>query len=264
MGNFMQPELHVVVGHPYSDIGKGWITSSVAAQLGSETPVLKIDPMLSPAFPHELGVVMDGAVVTDDVNTYTARGLSFKPERNIVIGGWMAEALGCAALSAGRLGSEAPKITYADLEKRLASTMNDLIGEGNTGVIEIGGCPDDQEAYLPAAAVRAMSHSRRVMLHLVTAFDYSSFNDGRIEAKTRPPVRAIESTMKTYWGTPLDALRVYVRRANVPTKISDEILKNAMNKIAFKTQLDPNQVTFVPNVSSPEELDEYVKLPDQV
>lgn len=37
MGNFMQPELHVVVGHPYSDIGKGWITSSVAAQLGSET-----------------------------------------------------------------------------------------------------------------------------------------------------------------------------------------------------------------------------------
>lgn len=258
MSDILRPELHVVVGHPWSDIGKGWVTSSVAAQLGEDTPVLKIDPMLSPTFPAELGVTMGGGVVSDDVRTYEERGLSFLPERNIVIGGWMAEALGTAALAAGRLGSEAPKITYADLEQRLASTMENLIGEGQTGVIEVGGCTDDQEAYLPAAAVRIMSHERDLRLHLVTAYDFSTLAEGQHEVKMRPPVRAIEATMKTYWGTALNSLTVHIRRANVPEDIDDDTLRQATKKVAFKTQLDPRRVKFIPNVSSPSELDEFV------
>lgn len=173
-------ELHVVVGHPYSDIGKGWVASSIGAQLGSETPIIKIDPMLSPGFPAELGISIGGTVVTDDAVTYARRGLGFHPDRNIVLGGWMRESLEKQALDAGVLGGEAPKITYADLSYRLAETLRTAL-ENRSGVIEIGGCPDDQEAVLPASAIRALSHDNDVRLHLLTAYDYTT--------KSNSPVR---------------------------------------------------------------------------
>lgn len=253
-------ELHVVVGHPYSDIGKGWVASSIGAQLGEDTPVIKIDPMLSPGFPEELGIPMGDSVVTDDAATYQSRGLEFTPERNIVMGGWMSRALGESALLGGVLGKEAPKTTYADLSYRLADTLRELL-QGKDGVIEMGGCPDDKEAVLPADAVRVLSHERDVKLHLLTAYDYTTKAERQYDVKTRLPVRAVASTMGTYWGTPLDNLSVYVRRANVPDDVTDETLQAATRKVAFKSQLRPEQVRYIPNLQSPDQLDAYVKIP---
>lgn len=250
-------ELHVVVGHPYSDIGKGWVASSIGAQLGPETPVIKIDPMLSPGFPAELGIPMGGTVVTDDAKTYARRGLGFHPNRNIVLGGWMREALERQALGAGILGDEAPKVTYADLSYRLADTLRAALGD-RSGVIEIGGCPDDPEAALPASAIRALSHESDVTLHLLTAYDYTTRAERQYDVKTRMPVRAITETMRSYWGISLDSLSVYIRRANVPDDVSDELLRAATEKVAFKTNLRPEQVRYIPNLQEPEQLDAYV------
>lgn len=144
------------------------------------TYFIKIDPMLSPGFPAELGISIGGTVVTDDAVTYARRGLGFHPDRNIVLGGWMRESLEKQALDAGVLGGEAPKITYADLSYRLAETLRTAL-ENRSGVIEIGGCPDDQEAVLPASAIRALSHDNDVRLHLLTAYDYTT--------KSNSPVR---------------------------------------------------------------------------
>lgn len=252
-------QLHVVVGHPYSDIGKGWVASSIAASLGPETPIVKIDPMLSPGFPAELGIAMGDGFVTDDAATYMRRGLAFHPDRNIVLGGWLARALGQSALEQGVLGSEAPKITYADLAHRLAGMLSDRIGNGDA-VIEIGGCPDDKEASLPADAIRLMMHDRDVRLHLLTAYDYTTRAERQFDVKTRMPVRAVEAALTAYRGVSLKNLAVYIRRANVPDEVGDQMLKDATNKVAFKSQLMPPQVTYIPNLGRPEELDEFIIL----
>ena len=251
--------LHVVVGHPYSDIGKGWIASAVGANLGAATPIVKIDPMLSPEFPHELGTIVDGEVVTDDALTYASRGLSFSPKMNIVMGGWTAGALRESALGQGILGGEVPKITYADLAHRLAGDICALTLD-RSAVIEIGGCPDDEEAVLPADAVRVLAsdHDYQVSLHVVSAYDYTTSSQRGHDVKTRMPVRAIEAAMKSYWGVSLDSLRAYVRRANIPDDVTDERLRDATEKVAFKTGLKPHQVKYIPNLSRPEELDEYI------
>lgn len=105
----LKPEVHVVVGHPYSDIGKGWLSSCIGRSLGADTSMIKIDPMLSPEFPRDLGVPIDGVVVTDDAATYQNQGLSFHPNQNIVLGGWMSNALHGGALKEGILSGEVQK-----------------------------------------------------------------------------------------------------------------------------------------------------------
>lgn len=72
------------------------------------------------------------------------------------------------------------------------------------------------------------------------------------------PVRAITATMQSYWGISIESLSVYVRRANVPDDVSDALLSAATKKVAFKAQLRPEQVRYIPNLQAPEQLDEYV------
>lgn len=255
----MRKSLHVVVGHPYSDIGKGWIASAVGASLGKSTPVIKIDPMLSPHFPHELGILVDDVIVTDDAATYASRGLEFSPNMNIVMGDWMARALQHPALNQGVLSNEAPKITYSDLAFRLASDICLLIKHQNA-VIEVGGCPDDKESSLPADAVRVLmsTYDYQVYLHVVSAYDFTTSKERGHDVKTRMPVRAIETAMQVYWGVPLVNLKAYVRRANTPDDVTDEQLRAATAKVAFKTGMRPNQVVYIPNLSHPKELDAHI------
>lgn len=249
-------ELHVVVGHPYSDLGKGWLAASVASKL--DTPVIiKIDPMLSPGFPEKLGIQLteDGKVVSDDARTYLKLGLDFKPENNIVAGEFLASALGENAIAEGILNGEVPKITWADISVRLANHLKTMIGENNA-VIEVGGCPDDEESnYLPAV-IRLLSHLYETSIHVLSCYTHTSVN-GKDDPKTRLAVRAVVETMQAYWGLPLHTL--WIRRANVPETVSDEVLHAATKKVAFKTQLNPKQVVYVPNLSSPVELSQYIE-----
>lgn len=248
-------QLHVVTGHPYSDIGKGWLAAAIAKQL--KNPVLfKIDPMLNPAFPEELGVsIEEGTIVTDDARTYLDRGFDFPPEQNVVSGDFLAKTLGLDAVKTGIMNGETPKITWSDLSVRLANHLKSMIGDKNS-IIEMGGCPDDMEAnYLPGV-IRLLSHFYETSVHILTCFTYTNIK-GKNDVKTRMAVRAVIETMQAYWNLPLHTL--WIRRASVPEDVSDEKLQEATKKVAFKLQLDPKKIVYVPNLSKPEELDDYVK-----
>lgn len=253
-----KPEFHVVVGHPFSDIGKGWLSSCVGRSLGPDTAMIKIDPMLSPEFPRDLGVPVENTIVTDDAATYQSQGLHFHPDQNIVLGGWMAQHLKFSALEEGILAGEVPKITVTDLSYRMAEDIERLTA-GNKAVIEMGGCPDDPESVIPIGAIKVLARKRKIRLHLMTAFDYTTRDDDNHDAKTRPPVRAITETLRAYAGIALRDFSVYIRRNHLPASVPDERLVEAGRKVAFKTFLLPQQVRYIPNLASPAELYNYLE-----
>lgn len=256
MLKFMAKEkLHVVTGHPYSDIGKGWLTTSIAKQLNN--PILfKIDPMLSPSFPAELGYSLEkGSIVSDDAKTYMQRGFDFQPEQNIVIGNFLRKNFELEAINEGILDGEVSKITWSDLTVRLADFLKEKIGKRDS-VIEMGGCPDDMEANFLPGVIRLLSHFYETNIHILTCFSDTTINN-KVDPKTRVAVRAAIDTMQAYWNLPLHTL--WIRRASVPKDIPDTTLKEATKKIAFKLQLDPNKVVYIPNVSKPEDLDFFIK-----
>jgi len=251
-------ELHVVVGFPSSDIGKGWTAAALGVRLGADTAMIKIDPMLSPDFPADIGSVVDGSVVTDDAATYLSRGLKFSADMNIVMGRWLAGALGLTPLESGRLDDNPLKNTFVDLGYRLADDLAALAG-GRDAVVEIGGCPDDDEAGLVTHAVRVLlgRYRDRLFVHVVTELDPATDRDGPT-FKIRTAVRAVRTVLRTYYGVPLWNVRVWVRRASVPGSFTDEQLRAAMVPIAFKLGLAADQVRYVPNVARPEDLDQVV------
>lgn len=250
--NAAPKQLHVVLGNPHSDIGKGWLASSLGFQLGLETVMIKIDPMLSLKFPSHVGVRLDHAIVTDDAATYIKRGLKFTHLQNIVIGKWMHQQL-------GQFG-HVPKVTYIDLAYSLADHICALLG-AHHGVIEIGGCSDDGEVGLPSSMVRALQqYGYDVRLHLISLYDFIPTANGAYDIRPRTAVRAIEETMQHYWGLSLKNLSVYVRRENVPANVPDQTLIKVAHEIAGYTYLSSGQVRYIPNLTSPEELDQYITI----
>lgn len=257
-GSHSRKDLHVVVGHPYSDIGKGWVAAAIGSNLGLSTPIIKIDPMLSSSFPRDIGVLVDGEIVTDDATTYTSRGLSFSPKMNIVMGEWMRRAFQESTSNQRALNGEIFKATYSNLAHQLASDINDL-AKGKSAVIEMGGCPDDEEATLPANAIRVLAgvYGYRVFLHVVSAYNVTSKGRG-YRLRNRMPIRAVKTAMQVYWGVSLADLKVYARRADVPSDISDERLMDESAEVALRIGCRPDQVKYIPNLSGPEELDKYI------
>lgn len=251
-------QIHVVVGHPSSDIGKGWMAAALAVKLGLDTPVIKIDPMLSPSFPAEIGFDLGGVVVTDDAATYLGRGLTFNPSMNIVMGQWLCQTLQEPAHEQGRLDLNPLKNTHVDLGYKMAANI-DTLAAGHNTVIEVGGCPDDDETIIIAHAVRILLGRYRyeVYLHVVTAYDVAA-NAGGPTFKIRTPVRALRTSLQTYYGVSLQNVRLYIRRANLSDIFTDQQLKEATVAVAFKLGLRPEQVKYVPNLTRPEELDAYV------
>lgn len=122
----------------------------------------------------------------------------------------------------------------------------------------MGGCPDDPEATIPIGAIKALARDRKIKLHLITAFDFTSKPDETHDVKTRPPVRAINETLGVYGGIALNNFSVYIRRGNIPLSLTDERLVEASRKVAFKTFMRPSQVRYIPNLASPDVLYTYL------
>lgn len=248
--------VRIIVGHPYSDIGKGWLTSSVAVHM--ENPLLfKVDPALMEKMPDGFGIPINGTYVTTDAATYTKRGHSFSPEQNFFIGKMIAQGIKKAPLQKGLLANDrTPIITHTDISAELASKISKQMKKAKTqdALIEIGGCPDDPEAMPIPAAIRMLDQEFGASVILLTKFDFNN-EDGQHHIKTRGSTRAIETTMKAFWGLKLNS--VFIRRAGLPKTIKDHELEAACQKVAFKSQIHPDRVVFLPDVNQPEELDQF-------
>jgi uncharacterized protein YbbK (DUF523 family) len=257
----MLEHIYVVVGSGTSDIGKAWLTGSIASVLPKALPV-KVDPMLNRQFPSEFGITLRGKVVSEDLSTYRDLGLPVHPECNIVAGALLYEFFRQPrkSLDHGPKQGSTKKLTFADvsafLTDKLLSVANNL-GNYRNLVIEVGGIVTDLEnAYIPAA-LRTLGLKTGTMPEMVV-LGYLEHP----ETHTGSPVRtqairyAIRETRRKY-SLPIKAC--FVRRRYVPEQVTDEQIRDELINIAFETQLPPTRIVYVPNLSNVHELRQVVK-----
>ena len=116
--------IEVIVGHPHSDIGKGWITSSIATQMGQ--PLLfKIDPLLEESKTTDDWIPTKGEFeLCDDGLTYTQRGHQFVSGQQISMGSFIAETLQRRPFTDGiTTGEDFPPLTMSDISAYLAADI---------------------------------------------------------------------------------------------------------------------------------------------
>lgn len=257
----MFDHIFVVVGSGSSDIGKAWLTSSIASALPKALPI-KIDPMLNRQFPPELGITLRGRVVSEDLSTYRDLGLPVHPECNIVAGALLQEFLRqpTKVLDHGPKQGSTKKLTLADISAFLADKLLCLatsLGDYRNLVIEVGGIVTDLEnAYIPAA-LRILGLKTGTMPEMVV-LSYLEHPETSAGSPVRTQIvrHAIRETRRHY-SLPIRAC--FVRRRYVPEHVTDEQIRDELTNIAFEVQMPTTHIVYVPNLSSTHELRQVVK-----
>ena len=257
----MLEHIYVVVGSGMSDIGKGWLTGSIASLLPNALPV-KIDPMLNRQFPSGIGMTLEGRVISEDFLTYKELGLPVYPECNIVGGGLLLEFLQQSEkiLDHGFDRGSTKKLTFADLSEFLADkllSLTNLLDDCRNMVIEVGGTITDSEhVYIPAA-IRALGNKADIIPEvLVLSFFEHPETDTGSPARTQNIRRAIRETRKKY-SLPIKAC--FVRRRYVPEEFTDEQIKDEVVNIAFETQMPSTEIIYLANFPNVHDLKRKLK-----
>ena len=265
-------KIYVVVCDGISDVGKGWLTAAVSGLDPQHTMPIKIDPLLTLSFPQHLGIpiqelcapadveafIQQGRAsskafkISEDFGTYRDVGVSVYPECNIVAGDLINRFLNSPNVEI-RPG-EIKKRTFSDLSHFLAREITAIVRAHSpkTLIVEVGGTIEDQESVYIPGAFRFLRDSEFLGLVpeilLLTFFEYAeSYDTGKYRLKTQHIRRGIIRASKTYYQLPLKAC--FVRRRNVPDTVPDEVLLKDLQNVAYETQVSPDRIVFLPNVS---------------
>jgi len=241
--------IYVVVGSGSSDIGKGWLASSIAS-LTKKPLVIKIDPMLNQTFPKDVGIQIEGSTVTDDFSSYRHFGLEVHPEQNLVMGNVWRQFLEATETPPYISQGHEKKLTQADFSEFLSGKIIELMQKNKPEnvIIEIGGIPSDLEHGSLPAALRLLGINSLIMpeLVLLSYFEYATVGEqNRLKAQVIK--EGLRTAMERYAGLPLKS--VFVRRNHVPTDIPDERLREELLRISYETQIKPEKLVFLDNVS---------------
>jgi len=242
--------IYVVAGSGTSDIGKGWLASSVGS-LVKKPLIIKIDPMLNQTFPKDVGMVLDGVQVTDDFASYRYLGLDISPEQNLVMGNMWRQFLNATRIPPLIDESHEKKLTQTDFSEFLSQKIIKLTKKykPENVIIEIGGIPSDLEHSPLPAALRLLSiHSLIVPeLIMLSYFEHTNVgNQNRLKAQIVK--EGIRNITEKYVGLPLKA--VFVRRKYIPQEIPNERLKEELTRVAYETQVEPSKFVFLDNVEN--------------
>jgi len=245
--------IYLVTGSGSSDIGKGWLASSIAS-LVKKPLVIKIDPMLNQTFPKDVGLQLDGVQVSDDFASYRHFGLGVSPEQNLVMGNVWRQFLEATSTPPLIAPGQEKKLTQADLSEFISQQIIELMKahKPENVVIEIGGIPSDLEhSPLPAAFRLLGIHSLVVPeLIMLSFFEHVTVNSHQ-RLKAQVIKEGLRNATERYAGLPLKA--VFVRRKHVPPEISNEKLKSELERIAYESQTDPAKFIFLDNVADLDE-----------
>ncbi len=245
----MIEHIYVVLGSGNSDIGKGWLTATIASLLPRALPV-KIDPLLNNQFPADLGIHLGKGkrkkIVSEDFETYREMGLPVFPESNILNGALLLEFLQkpLKVLSRG----DSKKLTFADLSELLAKKLfglTNLVDECRNLVIEVGGIVTDREHIWIPNALKLLGIKANLTPEIVI-LSYIEYSEVGFPIKTQNVRMAIRDTQSRY-GLPIKAC--FVRRRHVPNFITEAQIRKELLNIAFETQLSPDKVIFEENVA---------------
>lgn len=244
----------VVLGGGSSDIGKGWLSASIASLLESPLP-LKIDPFLNRSFPEDIGVQVDGATVSDDLATYAQLGLPVSPEQNLVMGELLSNfGAQSQGLEFERDGKKVvKKLTFADISKHIASRMEDLVGKHHdrrTLVVEVGGTVEDREHEWIPDAIRHLGRSLSIQPEFVL-LGYLEPSEGTYRIKTQSIRKSIRTFRSRYHHS---LAACFVRRRFVGVEFDKPHIEAELRNVAHETALDPAKIHFLENMQSPGEV----------
>lgn len=250
----MLEHIYVVVGSGTSDIGKGWLTASIASVLPGALPV-KIDPFLNTQFPRDIGYQLGDKHVSDDLRTYEQLGLPVFPESNIVNGALLLELLGSPERKLTR--DTIKKLTFSDLSEVLAERLLSAtrkVPNCRNLVIEVGGIVTDRESIWIPNALKLLGISVGVTPRVVI-LSYVEFSETGFPIKTQNVRNAIRETQSRY-GLPIHAC--FVRRRHVPPRVTTKMIREELANIAFETQLAADTIVFEDNFGSLFDLRDFI------
>ena len=245
--------IYVVVGSGCSDIGKGWLSSSIASII-EDSFIIKIDPMLNQTFPSDIGSEIDGRHATDDFNTYRHFDLPVSFEQNLVMGDIWKKFLDSTSIPPQIALGHDKKLTSADFSGFVANNITELIknNKPKNVVIEVGGIPSDIEHNQLPAVFRQLELNTLVKPELVVL---SYFENVIVSNENRFKVQIVKEGLnvaqKQYVGLPLKG--VFVRRNQVPQEISETRLNEELQRIAYETQVKPEKFVFLDDYNSVDE-----------
>lgn len=256
----MKPELkriYLVVGSPISDIGKGWLTASVAS-LMPNSYVLKIDPMLNNGDMHKSGLLQDLNLVSTDFSTYQKVGVKVTSDQFIYSGNVLRSYLTKIDFTGWDIHSLNPwkRFTFSDVAEYFATHLKDLVRKSGkeTLIIEIGGSVYDPElTYIPAA-LKKLSHATKaeIRILLLSYLDYSE--DDFYSVKMQLVVQGIQQTRKIY-GEPY---LIFFRSRHIPN-IAVAKVKKLKREMASRAAVPGNRLIYLPNFKTVIEERDFLK-----
>jgi uncharacterized protein YbbK (DUF523 family) len=234
-------QIIVVCGYGASDIGKGWLSASIAKAM-ARTQVIKIDPFLNQTFPTNLGITLDGKIVSDDFSTYQSVGIRVNSADNVLNGQVIANVLQGQEKHLQR-GDE-KKLTFADLAEAMAYRLSNIIRiDAERVVIEIGGTITDREHTWVPDALRLLGQMLGVTPQIVL-MTYLELSETGYRVKTHNVRNAIR-TARSCFGLPI--LSCFVRRRFVPETVKSDDIRCELFNIAFETQFPVNRIILEEN-----------------
>ena len=212
--------------------------------------------MLNHQFPPEIGIEIEGKIVSDDLSTYKELGLPVHPDFNILGGALLFEFLKQPSKKLSRGSTK--KLTIPDVSNFLADKLLSLttyMEDCRNLVIEIGGIITDHENIYIPAAIETLGFKTGIIPEIVilSCLEYS--NEFGFPLKTQGIRYAVREARRKY-SLPIKAC--FVRRRYVPGEITDEQIKEELVNIAFETQIPATQIIYEPNFSSVYDLKKMV------
>lgn len=248
--------IFVIVSHPLSDLGKGWVGGSIAS-LVPNSFMLKIDPMMNRIVannPWENEQIMESNA---DLQTYQKLGLGIGMDSLLISGNVLSDFLFATATHIGTLAqyghpSRALKKNRAqtldDASQFLSRLIERRAGERNAEnlVVEIGGTVGDPESHYIVRALRllAMENNAELKWVLLTHFDFQEANVSKEGIKTRIITHAIEA-LRMHCGEPW---KVLVRQRLLPFALEKADLHYWKRKISLRGNIPTEKILYVPNV----------------
>jgi|GEM_PF-6788607 len=245
-----------IVTSSISDIGKGWITGSIANLLGNAI-ILKIDPVLVVIKYKDNIKLKDTSKISSDYETYKKLDQYISP-KNVIRGGEvLLDFFKETSINLKDLDAQTAKRTcFVDVSKYFCKKLLKLIPkEIENIVIEMGGSIYDGSAFYLINGIRMFAQRRNIIINPILLTFLISSDDERDYIKSSIALESIKKTTKLYGVTPM-----YVFVRNKATKeISKIDINNAMKNLANKSFLNKDQIIYEPEFNNPLELKNYLK-----
>lgn len=246
-----------LVASTLADIGKGWLTASIASLVGGH--IIKIDPALNVLYGLDEIANFDCSLISTDAETYRKLGIEIEKEDVIDGGAVLYEFLNTARKHIRDFNiREGGRPTFADVSKLVAEKLEQRIENDvyRVPVIEMGGSVyDDNVGYL-ADGVRRFANDNEAELDLILLSYLTNSDDPNHKIKTTIAAEGIGKAVELYWREPR---YVFVRdRATYGQMPAGEI-EEALEKIADKTNMPRNRIIYEPEFKSVKLLRNYIQ-----